>query len=211
MTLALPHVDQLPALSDRQRALAQWWTPPELARRLAEFALQGTRFPRVLDPAAGAGALLDAIFNERPMAQVTAVEVDPRWAAELRQQRLARGWTNDVVEADYLTTPMADYDVVVMNPPYEGGRDAEFLERAMLHAPRIAALLRVNALTGLYRHERVWSRIGIDWQMTGLAYCARRPQFLAAGVAVGSAESDFCAVRLERGKRRRKTHVEWWT
>lgn len=211
MTLTLPHVDQLPPIDVRWRLLSQWFTPPALAQRFAEFALEGLRFPRVLEPAAGDGALVDAITTERPSCRVTAVEIDPRWANDLRQWCITHRLDVNVIEADYFATFPGEHDVVVMNPPYEDGLDAAFITRAMEQAPRVAVLMRVNALAGQQRHKDVWSRIGRDWQMTGLAYCARRPQFLAAGLRVGNAESDFCAVRLERGKRRRKTRVEWWT
>ena len=116
-----------------------------------------------------------------------------------------------VVEADFLSTTLAPVDVVCMNPPYEGGLDGAFLERAMELAPRVVALLRLNALVGQERHERVWSRIGRGWHLDVVAYLARRPVFLAAGAATDGAKSDFVAVRLTRGTRARKTRTEWWT
>lgn len=209
MTLTLPGVDVLPVEHARQRALSQWWTPPELAARVAHLALDGTRFPSVLEPAAGAGALIDAVLAARPLARVTALELDPAWARHLTVA-YAREPVR-VIEADFLTTTLAPVDVVCMNPPYENGLDGAFLERAMELAPRVVALLRLNALVGQERHERVWSRIGRGWHLDVVAYLARRPVFLAAGAATDGAKSDFVAVRLTQGTRARKTRTEWWT
>ena len=156
MTLTLPGVDVLPPVTGRQRALSQWWTPPELAARVAHLALDGTRFASVLEPAAGAGALVDAVLAARPMARVTALELDPTWVRHLTVAYVREPVR--VLEGDFLTTTLAPVDVVCMNPPYESGLDGAFLERAMELAPRVVALLRLNALVGQERHERVWSR-----------------------------------------------------
>ena len=209
MTLTLPGVDVLPPVTGRQRALSQWWTPPELAARVAHLALDGTRFASVLEPAAGAGALVDAVLAARPMARVTALELDPTWARHLTVA-YAREPVR-VVEGDFLTTTLAPVDVVCMNPPYESGLDGAFLERAMELAPRVVALLRLNALVGQERHDRVWSRMGRGWHLDVVAYCARRPVFLAAGAVTDGAKSDFVAVRLVQARGRRKTRTEWWT
>lgn len=209
MTLTLPHVDIAPRDSEKQRAWSQWWTPETLASRFAHFALDGLASGHIVEPSAGAGSLVHACLEARPCMSITAVEIDPVWAAVLRRD--FAGKPVQVIEGSYLQTDLPRCHVVVMNPPYEGGQDGVFIARAMLHGQRVAALIRVNGLVGLDRHRRVWSRIGSGWQLTGLAYCVRRPQFLAAGLTVGNAESDFCAVRLERGRRAQRTEVEWWT
>jgi predicted RNA methylase len=206
-TLTLPGVDTLPVERERQRALSQWWTPPDLARRVAKLAVEGLRFPSVIEPSAGSGVLARAVLDERPMARLVAVELDPTWATILR----AVLGGDSVIEGDFLTAPVGSADVVVMNPPYEGGLDGAFLERAMKLAPRVVALLRLNALVGQERHDRVWSRIGRGWHLDVVAYCARRPVFLAAGEATDGAKSDFVAVRLVQARGRRKTRTEWWT
>ena len=209
-TLTLPGVDTLPVERERQRALSQWWTPPDLARRFAAWALKGLRFPTVLEPSAGSGALVRAILDVRPMAKVNAIELDPTWAARLR----ADGQCASVTEGDFLSLDPLEHDsahVVIANPPYENGLDGAFLEHAMRMAPRVAALLRVNALVGQERHERVWSRVGRGWHLRSIAYLSRRPAFLAAGEATDGAKSDFVAVQLVEGVGRRRTSVEWWT
>lgn len=207
-TLTLPGVDVLPRMDARQRELSQWWTPPDIAARLVELAMDGLRFPAVIEPSAGSGVLVDAVLAVRPMASITAVELDPAWAARLRERH---GDGVRLVDGDFLSASLAPAAVVVMNPPYENGLDGRFLERAMELAPRVVALLRLNALVGQERHERVWSRIGRVWHLDHVAYLARRPQFLAAGEATDGAKSDFVAVRLTQGRGRRKTRMEWWT
>jgi predicted RNA methylase len=206
-TLTLPGVDTLPVERERQRALSQWWTPPDLARRVAKLAVDGLRFPAVIEPSAGSGVLARAVLDERPLAHLVAVELDPTWAMRLR----GTFGQASIVEGDFLTMPLEQAAVVVMNPPYEGGLDGAFLERAMELAPRVVALLRLNALVGQERHDRVWSRMGRGWHLDVVAYCARRPVFLAAGEATDGAKSDFVAVRLMQARGRRKTRTEWWT
>jgi predicted RNA methylase len=208
-SLLLPGIDVLPAPQTRQRALSQWWTPPTLARRFAEWALDGLRFPSVVEPSAGDGALVRAILEARPLARIMAIEIDPQWVSVLRERHEHE--IAAVVEDDYLRRAMHEVAAVVMNPPYENGLDGRFLAHAMTHADRIGALLRVNSLTGQERHAQVWSSVGKDWQLDGLAYMARRPQFSAAGIDVGHAQHDFCAVRLVRTTKRRKCEVQWWT
>jgi hypothetical protein len=43
-------------------------------------------------------------------------------------------------------------------------------------------------LVGQERHDRVWSKMGHGWHLDVVAYCARRPVFLAAGEADGGEE-----------------------
>ena len=210
--LALPGVDTLPPERLRQKALSQWFTDEATAQRLTERMVG--RPPgswRVLEPSAGSGALIRALLSHSPAGlHVDAVELDPRFAAGLSDLCV------HVECCDYLTrpAPAEPYDLVLMNPPYEGGLDSEFLEKAMRESRCVVALVRLALLESQRSYDRVWSRVRcFDWAMTDLAVFTSRPEFLAAGEDVGGGKTAFAAVRLSRfhaDRQWRGTTVEWW-
>ncbi|MEO1266561.1 MAG: N-6 DNA methylase [Myxococcota bacterium] len=126
----------------------QHFTPPEVARWLVEQALEGWQRPRkggaplrVLDPACGPGALLEAV------ADVMGDEATERWGVEIdpalvmhAQARLGSAVT--VLEADALALAASgggsggllsdgSVDLVVMNPPYIGEKGHRALFRSV--------------------------------------------------------------------------------
>ena len=117
---------------------------------------------------------------------VTCCEIDPRFAIKLDGCRL--GSFLDARPSDF-----GPVDAVLMNPPYEDGVDGAFLAHALLFAPRVVALMRLNALVGLGRYESVWSSARI----TRLAFCVRRPMF-ESELATDGAKSDFVAIEYAR-------------
>jgi predicted RNA methylase len=216
MTLELPGVDTLPPEHLRQKALSQWFTPDDVARRLVEWSFKATPKVsfRMLEPSAGSGAL---VKHMHARGFVTAVEIDPRYAHSLAAQTPGRV---DVYCCNYLThaAPISRYDLTIMNPPYEGGADGKFIEKAMNESENVVALCRLNVMVGLSRHERVWSRIGVDdgsgrkWCLARMAMFSSRPSFLVGDDESGSPISDFVAVHLARHEEATVcTQVEWWT
>lgn len=119
------------------------YTPPELARFLAQAVVQAAQWPehgpiRVLDPAVGDGALLEALLASMPPSllprvEVTGLDIDPE-AIQASQKRLSRwpvralailredflGWLlSQGRSADLLSSPAhAPFDAVIANPPY---------------------------------------------------------------------------------------------
>jgi hypothetical protein len=87
----------------------------EAARILADAL--GMDRPRILEPSAGVGSLVDAVRERLPGAHIHAIEVRSDCCAFLRE------WCNadlGISEADFLATLPGDlYDGVIMNPPYE--------------------------------------------------------------------------------------------
>lgn len=132
---------------DRQRDLGQYFTPRDVAERIAsEARLPAGGVLRLLDPGAGSGSLTAAmvarVIRERPglHVEVTAVELDRSFDAPLREtledcRRVATEvgtrLTFSLVHADFVTwaaemlggtlgfleTP-ARFDMVIQNPPY---------------------------------------------------------------------------------------------
>lgn len=116
------------------------YTPGELAAFLAEMALaemtlmEMTREPshvmRVLDPACGAGALLEAIGQRRPGATLAGFELDETAAAEARKRLAGRGAAEiEIRVGDFLEACIGSrrgtaggsaeaFDLVISNPPY---------------------------------------------------------------------------------------------
>lgn len=113
-------------------------TPPELARRLMELAevLPGQR---VLEPSAGTGNLLRAIFANftgPDCGHVTAVEKNAGLVSgliEMRQRTIGANDSNFVIRhQDFLDMDPAAmlFHRVVMNPPFANGDDI----RHIIHA-----------------------------------------------------------------------------
>jgi hypothetical protein len=115
-------------------------TPPDVARRLVRLATSTTAGMRVLEPSAGTGNLVRAVFDSATGAdcvRLVAVERNAALAEGLReQQRRTLYATPDnfaVHCADFLTLTPADlgtFDLVVMNPPFEDASDIKHIRHA---------------------------------------------------------------------------------
>lgn len=103
-----------------------FFTSEEVAEKVIELALIGPEH-RVLEPSAGAGALARPARDRG--ARVTCVEVQPGLAHELR---VLHGFT-DITQADFLTLDpdqCEQFDRIVMNPPFDRGRDCDHVRHA---------------------------------------------------------------------------------
>lgn len=226
-----------PRRAEVQRAkavgLSQWHTKPDLANKMAGLsnvrALARMHFDhyarplRIIEPSAGIGALCDAIRRaaESPRhIEVTAHEVDPHRCSLLRRHSAV----DHVIEGDFLASDRAAerFDLAIANTPSERGLDGLFLEELMERADRIVVLLRINALCGQDRLERVWSRVQRrEWALLDLRYLAGRQDFMVgAETETGEEESeegalsDYCVVYLGRSPESdaegEPTMVDWW-
>lgn len=170
--------------------LAQWFTPPPLAAELVSLAgsylddaTRRARTIRILEPSAGRGNLVRALRARAPGAKLDAVELDPRWAEELR---ILGGC--DVFEGDYLarSAPAQRYDLAATNPPYDGGEEAAHLQKMLDECERVLALLPSRSLHGRERYRRVWhrfdpKRVERDWWVRQKVHCIGRPNFGRTG------------------------------
>ncbi|WP_026369688.1 HsdM family class I SAM-dependent methyltransferase [Kallotenue papyrolyticum] len=105
-----------------RRRWGQYVTPAAVARWMVGWTLQGQP-TNLLDPAAGTGALLDALLDDprsTGVTEIVAQEADPAMAAVLRQHLAQRGAGHVTVRlGDFLSDPEARcYDAIVCNPPY---------------------------------------------------------------------------------------------
>jgi|GEM_PF-327880 len=126
-----------------------FFTSPEVAYLIADQAIGGrTHIRRVLDPAAGCGALLGAVLLRAKQRKIRiddihAIELDPFTESLLKkilrhlQKALllepsltcTNGDAIDLYAQNFL--PVAGYDCIVMNPPY--GR-VKFLRNSLTNA-----------------------------------------------------------------------------
>lgn len=111
---------------DVARSADQFFTPSALSDKLADLAsVQAGQ--TVLEPSAGAGALVDAALSRG--AIVTAVEQDPRLVDRLRAKY--QSGAVDVLHGDFAAWGApAQFDVVLMNPPFSSGQDMAHVARA---------------------------------------------------------------------------------
>src|SRR5207249_2719311 len=107
-----------------QKRRGGYYTPPDVAAFLAEWALEGDR-RRVLEPACGDGAFLDAIAQRRPAAAVVACEINPAEAAKAKERARSLGLDAARVCADdflrwFLSRRLGPpaFDAVLGNPPF---------------------------------------------------------------------------------------------
>lgn len=185
----------------RDLGKSQWFTPPELAQRVVEWAGVkppnitpfGLHYPgykplRVLEPSAGNGALVRPLVAAG--AEVDAVELDTRYVPELYDALLGVANADDIgpVIADFLSMmPRMDYDLCVMNPPYEDGKDVAFILHALKFAPRVVGIFTDRILFGVERKEGLWSKV----RPTRIAFQSRRP--------FKGAQTDYVVLELIQG------------
>lgn len=104
----------------------------------------------VLEPSAGTGMLARAARDRG--AQVSCVEIQHGLAHELR---VLHGF-DDVRRADFLTLqPGAElFDVIVMNPPFDRGRDCDHVRHAFRFLKPGGKLIAVMSARAEFRDDR---------------------------------------------------------
>lgn len=185
---------------DRADQLGQVFTPPEIARLLAESVpvpKQGVR--DVLDLGAGAGALARAVLGRHPGANALLVEMDQKLARQLRRKNLDHV---KVVCADALGgrwEPALSPSLIVSNPAY--GYTA--LE------PRILKMLDTSGLAIPHKGEwvrgdaaflaRVWgmANVGTGIGLIVAAPIVRDPSFEKVRYQLARQMQGLCATRLD--------------
>lgn len=197
MTLPLFDVER----PTHDRDASQWFTPPWLAKRLIAWC-GSPSVSRVLEPSAGGGALVDAVRDRWFYSTTVAYETDPRWASHLRQNpdRL------EVRESDFLASPVPSeqYDLAVMNPPFEGGQDIAFLRHAMRCSRRVVMICRLGFIANQGTRQ---AAACAGWSWVGVAILGR-VRFEGDGDT--SPLSDFAAIKLTSGPVSAPPTLEWW-
>jgi predicted RNA methylase len=116
---------------------------------LASVQLPGWRW---LEPAAGDGAIIRAVLEQRQDVSFAACEIDGAHETALENAGAALIRIDDFVNLERYepvpTTPY--YQVVITNPPFS--QSLEFVEAALRRAPVVVMLLRLNWLASAKRN-----------------------------------------------------------
>lgn len=167
-----PWLDQmsLANMRDAERSieLNQWYTPPELAKRMAE--LVNLKGKSVLEPSAGSGNLVRAALDAGAR-DVLAIDIDNKNMAAL-QERFAGEVSWQL--GDFLNmAPTWPYDVALMNPPWDDGQHWKHILHALKFAPVVVALAPLAMLEGEERRTEFWDKV----RLMDLCICSTRPAF----------------------------------
>lgn len=129
--------------------LAYFPTPAELAVEVVRGLEVATDPMFILEPSAGAGALVAAARARWPRARITAVELDPLNAAMLD------GACSVVAEADFLAVDFGGqlFDVIIMNPPFSVDGDPVAWET---HLRRAFSLLAPGGVLACVAPRGTW-------------------------------------------------------
>ena len=146
-----------PDVADRRHDVAQtparnfgFFETPEAVGSRAMEALNLREGMSVLEPSAGKGAL--ANLARRAGGVVTCVEIQPQNA-----DRLKRAGFQKVAERDFLhlePAVLGQFDRVLMNPPFDRGRDVDHVTHAMRFLKPGGRLVSIMAAGVEYRSDR---------------------------------------------------------
>lgn len=103
---------------------------------------------KVLEPSAGSGAILDAIKQHEPGANLECCEINPT----LREILTLKGYT--VKESNFLELNSGSYDAVLMNPPFEKLQDAEHIQKAYNMLKPGGRLVAIMSPSAFFRMDK---------------------------------------------------------
>lgn len=189
---------------------------------------------RVLEPSAGEGHLIEALFTvEASLAQVegrpirpievTAVELHRGRAAILRERfpqitvvnRCFVSWWEDEHEEAWTPERERPFHLAITNPPYDDGQDGEHMDPTTRLAVRTVALVRSAFKHGTTERARFWDEVRLRRE----AVLKGRPSFIdRENGKEGTARHEFSVLDVERpmhGWRRKPgeadaVRTEWW-
>lgn len=135
-------------------------TPPAIIRLMLDY-LCIKPGDRVLEPECGDGRIVYAVHEEQPDVRITAVELEPLRAADLRNSAAFAATGAALVEGDFLKfSPDIKYDVIPMNPPFIRMADIHHVNYAinlLADGGRLSAIMSSGVLfrqTNLHKSFR---------------------------------------------------------
>lgn len=128
-------------------------TPPELVEKMIAY-VRPEAGQIILEPSAGSGAIACALNHG---SKVEACEVN----YTLRELLQLKGV--NLVAYDFMEyAPAYQYDAILMNPPFEGGRDIEHIRKAFTHLKPGGRMAAICAASVDFRQDAKYSDFR-DW------------------------------------------------
>lgn len=190
----MEHEERLPELS-------QWYTDPRLARAVWRWANRHEHPSSVLEPAAGHGALVRPLVDERYHAHtVVLYDIDPRATAvceTLCSRQREAGWTWIAETTNFLEPDrgrFARFDLGLMNPPYEEGQAEEFVLHALEVCERVVGIFKASLHHTASRYRMLWSRAKVTREVK----LATRPSFGIGASGAKAGETDFVVLEIRK-------------
>jgi predicted RNA methylase len=139
------------ALRPAARNFGLFPTPEKVAERVVEKARLYDSSLSVLEPSAGTGSLVRAVLATGRGHRVTAVEIQGHLANDLR----AGGGCSRVFCSDFLRFEIREqFDRVVMNPPFDRGRDVDHVWNALKYLRPGGVLVAVMSASAEFSGTR---------------------------------------------------------
>ena len=140
---------------ESRKARGAFFTPPELCRHMAEWAIRSDA-DRVLEPSCGEAAFLHAAATRmnglaapgaRPRGRIEGVELHRPSVRAARRLLREQGVPARIHEGDFFAVePRPEYDTVIGNPPYVRYQDFTGEARAAARAAALRGGVRLSAL-----------------------------------------------------------------
>lgn len=203
---------ELTRAEKKQREKSQWYTKPDLARRLWLWAMEKVGTPRsVLEPTCGVGGLLVPILELGvQVSNVCAIDIDPKNVATVKKRFDKHFDDLYTVPANFLSLSPARlgrFDFAPVNFPFENNAHIDCTEHAFSFT---------KVVTGIYPADVTFSAGREDfWAWHDIVREARlvkRPKFGGRFTPM----TNFVVLDLRRRVHRRKDgeaspmSVEWW-
>jgi predicted RNA methylase len=144
-------------------------TPPTLAHRMVQIAggalLAGKR---ILEPSAGTGVLLEAVWNAclgADCVRTVAVEVNPDLCILLEERRTRRvdahPDSHSILCADFTGCgdELGRFDAILMNPPFSDRQDIQHLTHALNYLKPGARLVAIMSAGLTFRTDQLTSHL----------------------------------------------------
>jgi SAM-dependent methyltransferase len=159
----------------------------------------------ILEPSCGRGALIDEALIFAPnAAKFVGVDIDAENIAFCRER-----YDHQVSlhQGDFLECVFArdDFDVALMNPPFESGQTERHILHALKWAHRVVCHCPLTTLAGQERREGLWKLV----DLRTLAICSTRPKY---GEKAGMTDMCTIDVTLRPGWATccERTKIVWW-
>lgn len=142
-------------------------TSEEVAQKVLEIG-EMTRIDQdatILEPSAGTGSLIEAVLAAGAVARnITAIEIQNDFCSQLRALGLGKVINENFLKCD--PTVIGQFDVVLMNPPFDRSLDCDHVLHAMKFVKPGGKLVAIMAAGVEYRDNaraKAVSRHAADW------------------------------------------------